>query len=129
MSLKIGTKFEECIRDIVTEKVDITTVLLILDYGGYNFEHSDDWEECWSYHSHPSGFWYGLDKDKVWYTIDTLYFDKKLHTYGSIPMPAWRFPWMEIIIPNQYLDEIPQLRQLWEEYCVLAKLATPADKY
>jgi hypothetical protein len=36
---------------------------------------------------------------------------------------------MEIIIPNDYLDEIPQLRQIWEEYTLLAKLATPADKY
>jgi len=40
--------------------------------------------------------------------------------------PAWRFPWMELVIPNDYLDDIPQLREMWEDYQVLAKLATPA---
>ena len=129
MSLKIGTKFAECIRDIVTEQVTQEQVLLILDYSGYNFDHSDDWEECWSYHSQSIGHWYNLDKDTVWNTIDDLWFNKKIHRYGQSPVPAWRFPWMEIIIPNDYLDEIPQLRQIWEEYTLLAKLATPADKY
>jgi hypothetical protein len=129
MSLKIGTKFAECIRDIVTEQVTQEQVLLILDYSGYNFDHSDDWEECWSYHSQSTGHWYNLDKDTVWNTIDDLWFNKKIHRYGQSPVPAWRFPWMEIIIPNDYLDEIPQLRQIWEEYTLLAKLATPADKY
>ena len=127
--LKIGTKLSECIRDIVTEQVTQEQVLLILDYSGYNFDHSDDWEECWSYHSQSTGYWYNLDKDTVWNTIDDLWFNKKIHRYGMSPTPAWRFPWMEMVIPNEYLDEIPQLRQIWEEYTLLAKLATPADKY
>lgn len=127
--LKIGTQFAPCIRDIVTKKVEPEMVLLILDYSGYNYDYSDDWDECWSYNSQPMSPWENLNKDEVWMVIDDLWFAKKLHSYGNSPSPAWRFPWMEIIIPNEYLDEIPQLRQLWEEYCILAKLATPADKY
>jgi len=108
----------------VSGKVDPTKVIMIFDYSGYNYEHSDDWEECWSYNSQPSGHWYNLDKDSVWKTIDELMFDRKIHRYECM-QPAWRFPWMEMVIPNDYLDDIPQLRDLWEDYQVLAKLATP----
>ena len=127
--LKIGTQFAECVKDIVTEKLTMEQVLIVLDYSAYNFEHSDDWEECWSYNSQPTMPWHNLDKDSVYYVIDELWFSKKLHRYGNTPAPAWRFPWMEIIVPNEYLDEIPQLRQIWEEYLILAKLAIPANKY
>ena len=127
--MKIGTKFPECIRDLVTGDVEFERVMLVLDYGGYNFDHSDDWEACWSYYSQPMGAWYGLDKDDTWKIIDELMFHHKIHRYESRIEPAWRFPWMEMVIPNEYLDQIPQLKQLWEEYELLAKLSIPADKY
>lgn len=126
--LKIGTRLIECVRDIYHEKVQIEQVLVILDYGGFNFESSDDWEECWSYYSQPLQSWAGLDKDKVWLIIDDLWFHRKLHRAGNME-PAWRFSWMDIIVPNEYLDDIPQLRQVWEEYMALAKLATPPEAY
>lgn len=128
--MKIGTQFPECVRDIVTGKIEFESVLIVFDYSGYNFDYSDDWEACWSYYNHnPVGPWSGLEKDTVWRVIDELVFSRKLHRFDKQLQPAWRFPWMEIVIPNEYLDEIPQLRQLWEEYLLLAKLATPPDKY
>ena len=128
--MKIGTKFSECVYDIVTGKVDFEDVLIVFEYGGWNFDHSDDWEACWSYHSEqPNGQWHGLDKDRVWMVIDELLFARKIHRYSLHIEPAWRFPWMEMVIPNDYLDQIPQLKQLWDEYQLLAKLSIPADKY
>lgn len=128
--MKIGTKFSECVYDIVTGKVDFEDVLIVFEYGGWNFDHSDDWEACWSYHSEqPNGQWHGLDKDRVWMVIDELLFARKIHRYSLNIEPAWRFPWMEMVIPNDYLDQIPQLKQLWDEYQLLAKLSIPADKY
>ena len=127
--LKIGTQLVQCVQDLYHGKVDMEQVVVVFDYSGYNFEHSDDWEECWSYYSQQMQGWYGLDKDRVFNIVDDLVFHRKLHRYGNNPPPAWRFAWMDLIVPNEYLDEIPQLRQLWEEYCLLAKLSMPADKY
>jgi len=125
----VGTVFSQCIRDLVQGSVDIEDVLIVIDVIGYDFENSRDRDHCWIEYNSPTLIsapaWSGLDRDNVFAVIDDLMFDNKIHTYRHSNIrnqPLSWTPWLELTIPDDRLDDIPQLREAWEQYKFIAQL-------
>lgn len=126
--MKVGTVLSTCIYDIVTGAVSESEVLLILDVIGYDFEDKTDWERCWATMTNqtlPSTSWNTLRKSEVYKTVLNLSRRQKIHNYNyssySHKKMFWA-PWLDLTIPNRYVDDMPALRQVWEDYLVLSRL-------
>lgn len=126
--MKVGTVLSTCIYDIVTGKVPESDVLLILDVVGYDFNNPEDWDRCWYNMCNTqvsTTSWVTLDRNEVKKTITRLIRKQKIHVYRHSSYTRSKMfwsPWLELIIPNEYLDDIPALRDAWEDYIIMAKL-------
>lgn len=127
--MRVGTVFSKCVRDIVEGRVDIEDVLIIIDFVGYNFNDSKEWDHCWYEYTQPTMFgppvWDNLDRDQVYAVVSDLVYDRKIHVYKhsmATNQPFSWTPWLDLVIPDENLDDIPQLREAWEQYLFVAKL-------
>ena len=127
--MKIGTVLSTCIVDIMNETVDKDDVLLILNIVGYDFNTDADWDRCWRTNTSGSSAssWRSFDENKVRELVLHLYNDQKIHTYNHstfIDGPVFWTPWLELTIPDANIDEVPMLRQVWNNYLFLSRLAS-----
>ena len=126
--MKIGTIFSTCIHDLASSKVDEAEVLLILDVVRYDFTKLSEWDRCW-YNMNQSDVatttWDDLEELKVKRIVMDLARKKKIHVYNHSEYNKdqifWT-AWLNLTIPDESLDELPGLREIWREYLFISGL-------
>lgn len=126
--MKVGTVLSTCIHDLVINQVNESDVLLILDVVGYDFYRQEEWDRCWVNMTRGTAAmttWHNLDEELVKETVLDLFTRGKIHPYkhsSFVHGPIFWTPWLNLTIPDEHLDEIPLLRQTWEDYTFISKL-------
>ena len=131
--MKVGLSLSRCVRDIFEGRVDYEDVLVIVSRTDFDPNNDDHWQQIWQgylhgYYSTPA--WHGLDdsETEMRNICIGLYENGKLHQprqYGSAIRFRADYPWLDTIVPEDDLEDMPVVKEAWNRYKVLAGLTKP----
>ena len=140
--MKIGLSYSRCVRDIVEGQVDINDVLVIVARTDFDPHNDEQWQGIWQGYaggsnrgsmirmfagSNPEWADYGdEDEDRFRSVSIDLYDSGKLHQPRQFGARPRRLPyyWLETIVSTEELENNPSVKHAWEQFQVLAGLAS-----
>lgn len=131
--MKIGLSFSRCVRDIVEGKVDICDVLVVVARTDFDPHDDKQWSGIWRGYRMRSGWsnpeWGDFeDKDEQQFrdVSCALWDTGKLHQPRQFGAHPRRLPyyWLEAVLPDSELEDKPGVKEAWDQFQVLAGLAS-----
>lgn len=124
----IGLSLSRCVRDIVEERVIPDNVLVIISRTNFDPTIDNQWKNIWiGYTSNVSTSfpeWAGLEEDRVHGIVLDLWNQGKIHQprkFGAHPRRLNHY-WLEVILPISEIENIPSLKNAWEQFQIIAGL-------
>lgn len=138
--MKLGLSLSRCIRDIYNEKVQETDVAVIISRTDFNPHKDEEWSHVW-YGYTAGGFskppWRDFvdDHDNVRRLVARMYDNGLIHqprqfAKGLPPSfppsfpPSLPYHWLDLVVANEDLEELPAVKQAWEHYQIVANLCS-----
>ena len=140
--MKIGLSYSRCVRDIVEGQVDINDVLVIVARTDFDPHNDEQWQGIWQGYaggsnrgsmirmfagSNPEWAGYGdEDEDRFRSVSIDLYDSGKLHQPRQFGAHPRRLPyyWLETIVSTEELENNSSVKHAWEQFQVIAGLAS-----
>ena len=127
--MKIGLSFSRCVRDLVDGVVDIRDVLVIISRTDFDPTNDDQWKGIWEGYRSINPEWYGYsdEAEGTFRSIATILYESgKLHQPRQFGARPQRLPyyWLEASLPASELESRPAVKKAWEQFQVVAGLAT-----
>ena len=127
--MKVGLSFSGCVRDIVAGRVALREVLVIMANTNFDPTDDEDWQEIWDgTRDHAWRDFQHLGELHFREIAESLWRSGRLHQWRRFTneRPSGAYvppnPWMDVIIPPEYLHDRPAVRAAWEQYQIVAGL-------
>lgn len=138
--MKVGLSYSRCIRDIVDGKVDISDVLVIVARTDFDPRNDEQWEGIWNGYGGGQSAgsiwttpeWAGYDNEDQFRNLTIELWDQgKLHQPRQFGAHPRRLPyyWLDVSVPDNEMENNPAVKQAWEEYQLLAGLASSKREF
>lgn len=132
--MKIGLSYSRCVRDIVEGKVDIGDVLVIVARTDFDPHDDHQWSGIWRGYNGGSIFnsnmeWgnYEPEDEQRFRDVSCELWDSgKLHQPRQFGAHPRRLPyyWLETVLPESELEDRPAVKEAWDQFRVMAGLAS-----
>lgn len=131
--MKLGLSLSRCIRDIYNDKVKENEVAVIIARTNFNPHKDNEWSPVW-YGYTSGGYskppWRDLvnDHDYVRKLIARMYDNGLIHqprqfANNDYP-PSLPYHWLDLVVANEDLEELPAVKAAWEQYVAVANLCS-----
>jgi hypothetical protein len=136
--MKIGLSLSRCVRDIYEGRVALDEILVVIARTDFDPDDDQQWSSIWrGYHSYANIWsmpeWSQIpaeDEQAVRDICIGLKSTGRLHQPRQFGANPGRLPyyWLETMLLPEDHDNNPTVKHAWDQYQMLAGLATPETK-
>jgi hypothetical protein len=131
--MKVGISFSRCILDIVEERVNMDSVLVVIARTDFDPNIDEEWESIWQGYVSQDMLLYPAWHD--WRDVPDasnkfravtlqLWNDGKFHQprkFGAYPIRRYEH-WLETCLPSSELERNPAAKKAWDHFQTIAGL-------
>jgi hypothetical protein len=130
--MKVGLSFSRCLRDLFEGTVEFDDVLVIVSRTDMDPHNDNHWNAMWEGYtrgglSHPEWADHKDNNDDFRKLAIRLYDNGKMHQPRQYKLgnPV-RLPyyWLDLVVPVKDLDDLPAVKDVWEQYQIIAGLCS-----